>query len=506
MKVGFFTLGCKVNQYETEAMKEKFMASGHEIVTGFGLNDCMDSPKEESELKNVSSSSVHADVYIINTCTVTNMADRKSRQLIRRAKKLNPNSVIAVVGCYAQVDPDAVSKIDGVDIILGTNEKTNIIEIAEKKFTEKMFKSTCQLSAGEKNRGEGDGQDEEVREFEEGKIEKSIARKESHGKLIDVIERDELTEYRSDGIIHAMESRTRAYIKIQEGCDRFCTYCIIPIARGPVRSRDKDEIIKEAEELVKSGFREIVLTGINTALYGHDRHCQNRTADDELNKLPPLRKLIDKLAEIPGDFRIRLSSLEPNVVSPEDIMKIAGAKKLCHHLHLSIQSGSDNILKAMGRRYTREEYLGIVKALKDFDPAFGITTDMIVGFPGETEDDFEDSINLIKEAGLLRVHVFPYSKRRGTAAAEMTGQISSDIKKKRVKLLMESAEESGESFNRSCIGLSTVGLFEETEGDYIKGYSDNYIRIYAKKKEIPDALISVRITDIYKDGVMVEFN
>ena len=458
MRIGFYTLGCKVNQYETEAMKEKFVAAGHEIVGSLGEDDSLLMP---------------ADAYIINTCTVTNMADRKSRQFIRRAKKLNPDSIIAVVGCYAQVDPDAVSKIEGVDIILGTNEKSKILEVLEKEFDERI------------------GGDETP--------------------FIDVIPRNELSEYMSDGIIKAMESRTRAYIKIQEGCDRFCSYCIIPFARGPVRSRPEEEIIEEARGLVAAGFKEIVLTGINTALYGLERvtsasaSASTGVSASTSTTLPPLRILLDKLAEIPGDFRIRLSSLEPNVMKAEDVLAIVGAEKLCHHLHLSIQSGSNNILKAMNRRYTREEYLSIVSALKCFDPYFAITTDIIVGFPGETEEDFQDSIDLVKSAGLSKVHVFPYSARKGTIAADMDNQIPAEEKKKRAKLLSEVADEVATAFYEKCKNAIMKALFEEVKDGLMTGYTDNYIRVYAEvKDEYINKLIDVKLQGLYSDGMSAE--
>ena len=458
MKVGFYTLGCKVNQYETEAMKEKFTKAGFDVAL-------------EKEA---------ADVYVINTCTVTNMADRKSRQFISRAKKQNEKAVIAVVGCYAQVDPEAVSKIEGVDIILGTNEKSKIVDIVEKRIKQSVNGVDEAESADQTGKSEG--------------VE----------KVIGVLEREGLSNYRSDGIIAAMESRTRAYIKIQEGCDRFCTYCIIPTARGPVRSRSEEEIVLEAKGLIESGFKEIVLTGINTALYGAENNKAS-TAEDSSNKKPALRRLIDKISEIPGDYRIRLSSLEPNVVNPEDILEIIGAEKLCHHLHLSIQSGSNKVLRAMNRRYTREEYINIVNALHDFDPYFAITTDIIVGFPGETEKDFHDSIDLVKTAGLSRVHVFPYSPRKGTIAAEMEGQISSEVKKQRAHILSEESDKVAEEFHEKCKNAIMKGLFEEVKDGIMTGYTDNYIRIYAKAKEdLLNKLVDVELQENYLDGMRVE--
>lgn len=460
MRLGFYTLGCKVNQYETEAMKEKFMAVGFDAFN-YDEEDALES----------------ADAYVINTCTVTNMADRKSRQFIRRAKKLNPDAIIAVVGCYAQVDPETVSKIDGVDIVLGTNEKSKIVEIINERF----LKNQVGVGKGDKRPSLSD--------------ESGYVKKQDEEVLVNVLPRSELSDYHSDGIITAMESRTRAYVKIQEGCDRFCSYCIIPFARGPVRSRSESEIIEEAHGLIDSGFKEIVLTGINTALYG---------AENENNRLP-LRKLIDEIAEIPGDFRIRLSSLEPNVMKAEDVLAIVGANKLCHHLHLSIQSGSNKILKAMNRRYTREEYIDIVKALHDFDPHYAVTTDIIVGFPGETEEDFQDSIDLVRKAGLSKVHVFPYSPRKGTAAAEMNDQISPEEKKRRARVLSDISEEVSANFRKSCIGKNMIGLFEEIHGDYMTGYTDNYIRIYAGADKMNlNRLIDVNLIDNHKDGVWVE--
>lgn len=432
MKVTFLTLGCKVNQYETEAMKEIFASRGYQVV----------SSEDET-----------ADIYVINTCTVTNLADRKSRQFIRRAKASNPDSVVAVTGCYAQMDSEKVSEIPGVNIVAGTNEKSKLIDYIEEYIGDRM--SACHVKSYE-----------------------------------------ELNNYESNGIITAMDSRTRAYIKIQEGCNRFCTYCIIPYARGKVRSRDEDEIIQEARGLIESGFKEIVLTGINTALYG---------ADQSPTEVPALRRLMDRISEIPGEYRIRLSSLEPNVVSPDDILKIVGAERLCHHLHLSIQSGSNSILEAMNRRYTREEYLGIVKALHDFDSYYGITTDIIVGFPGETEEDFVDSLELVKGAELSRVHVFPYSPRKGTKASVMDNQIPPEIKKIRAKELSILSDEVALSFHEKCIGAKMKVLFEEIKEDIMTGYTDNYMRAYAHAEGWAiNKLVDVEIIKPHLDGVWVE--
>ena len=422
MKIAFHTLGCKVNQYESEAMKEQFANLGHIVV---GEKD-------------------FADVYIINTCTVTGLADRKSRQYIRKMKKKNPNSIIAVTGCYVQTNPDQVEKIGEVDIIAGTNEKH---KLAEYIFEHKK-----------------DSKDRYVKDYED------------------------LIEYEEMGIITGMESRTRAYIKIEEGCDRFCSYCVIPYARGPVRSRNKQEILKEAKQLVESGFKELILTGINTALY-----------DD-------LEGLLEDLDNMKGDFRVRLSSLEPTVINALYVKKLFKYKRLCHHLHLSLQSGSDNILKAMKRRYDRFEYLEIVKTLREFDPFYGITTDIIVGFPGELKEDFKDSVEMIEKVEYGRVHVFKYSKRPKTLAEKMKDQIEPHIKKDRSeKLILAGYEGSKKFFEKNCGRIEKV-LFEEATLDkkYITGYTNNYIKAWTEFDEnILNEFADVKIVKPFNDGVYV---
>ena len=429
MKVAFHTLGCKVNQYETEAMKEQFSAAGYFIV---GEED-------------------FADVYVINTCTVTSLADRKSRQYIRRMNRVNPHAVVAVTGCYAQVNPKQVSAIEGVHIVAGTNEKQNLLTYIEEYMNEGL--PCCH-----------------VRSY------------------------DQLNEYQSVGMITSMESRTRAYIKIQEGCDRFCSYCIIPYARGKVRSRPMEEIIAEARGLVDGGFRELILTGINTALYGVD--------------LPQggIAPLIARLNDLPGEFRIRLSSLEPTVINVKYVKELLPYEKLCRHLHLSVQSGSNHVLHGMNRRYTREDYLEIVRTLQKFDPLYGITTDMIVGFPGESEEDFADSLRMVDQAGFCKVHVFKYSPRQGTRAAQMPEQIDSEVKNARSRRLMEKAEERSECFFEKCKGSVRVTLFEEeVEGGMITGYTDNYVKVYAAADLCTTGrFYKVKLLEQYKDGMKGE--
>ena len=440
MKIAFHTLGCKVNQYETEGLKENFKKAGHEVV-----------PDTE-----------FADVYVINTCTVTNLADRKSRQFIRRARAINPDAAIAVTGCYVQVSPEEVAAIEGVDIIAGTNEKSAMVSLVEEYIKD-----------GRKIR--------QVKSYEE------------------------LDTYEEIGTITSMESRTRAYIKIQEGCDRFCSYCIIPFARGSVRSRRPSEILKEAESLVRAGFKELILTGINAALYGTEQGFVCDIDDTDIENMHGIEIIIHLLDKMPGDFRIRLSSLEPTAVNSDYVKRLLEYDRLCHHLHLSIQSGSSSIISAMNRNYTREDYLDIVKVLRDKDLHYGITTDIIVGFPGETDEDFADSMNMVREADFLKVHAFQYSKRKGTAAALMDNQIEPQIKKSRSATLIAEADRASKEFMTACTGEIRQVLFEETDKDKITGYTDNYIKAYAEADgKYLNTLCNVKITGLMYDGVSCE--
>ena len=441
LKVAFHTLGCKVNQYETEAMKEQFRAAGCTVV---GEEDT-------------------ADVYVINTCTVTNLADRKSRQYIRRMKKKCPEAVIAVTGCYAQVKPEEVSALEEADIVAGTGEKNNILSYVQQFMEERQ--------------------------------------RQTHIKSY-----DELTGYDDKGVITSMESRTRAYIKIQEGCDRFCSYCLIPFARGHVRSRNPEEIAEEAETLIRQGFKEIILTGINTALYGAEENFSYPLKpDEEAAGMRGIEIIIKRINDLEGDFRIRLSSLEPTVINAAYVRELMKYDKLCHHLHLSVQSGSNHVLKLMNRRYDRSEYLEIVKVLREFDPLYGITTDIICGFPGETDKDFEDSLDIIEQVKFCKVHAFRYSKRRGTAAALMEGQVSGEVKKRRSDRLIEAGEKAAAEFMESCRNSVRPVLFEEVCGTLVAGYSDNYIKVYAEGGEDDlNRIRNVKLSENYKDGMKGE--
>ncbi|MBR6472497.1 MAG: tRNA (N(6)-L-threonylcarbamoyladenosine(37)-C(2))-methylthiotransferase MtaB [Firmicutes bacterium] len=439
MKIAFYTLGCKVNQYETEAIKEQFIKRGHTVV-------------EETE---------KADCYVINTCTVTNLADRKSRQFIRRADRLSPGAVIAVTGCYSQIMPDDLWDMPEVDVVTGTGNKQKLIDMVEAAYAERK-------------------------------------------RIREVLSYDDLREYTDRGIILSMEGRTRAYIKIQEGCDRFCAYCLIPYARGRARSRDPEEIVEEARVLIDRGFKEIVLTGINTALYGTEPGFASRYSVSEEG----IESIIKMISEIPGNFRLRLSSLEPTVVNAGYVERLLKYPKLCPHLHLSIQSGSDRILKAMNRRYTRDEYLDIVRVLKAHDPGYGITTDIIVGFPGETDEDFRDSLDMVNEAGFLKVHVFKYSKRKGTKAEAMKDQVGGEVKNLRSDELQEAGEKAAAEFFEREKGRARVVLFEEITADgLLTGYTENYIKTYVPVPAEEDAekrlngFFRVRLDEAFRDGM-----
>ena len=400
-KAAFYTLGCKVNQYETEAMAELFADSGYEI-------------KEFTEV---------ADVYVINTCSVTNMGDRKSRQIIRRAKKLNPNAVIAVKGCYAQTAPDEVLAIEGVNLVLGTKDRKNIVTLVEELNTESNINHVSDIMSNH--------------EFEELQIKQ-------------------------------YSNRTRAFIKIQEGCNQFCSYCIIPYARGPVRSRAKDDVVREIKELAHNGFKEIILVGIHVASYGVD--LGNTT----------LESLIMDVDKIDGVERIRLSSIEPMTLNQEFIDSIKDSKKLCHHFHISLQSGCDETLKRMNRKYTTAQFKGIVDGLREAFDDVAITTDIMVGFPDESDEEFNKTVEFVRNIKFADAHVFQYSQRRGTPAAKRPNQISPDVKEKRSKIIIAETQKTRDEFINRFIGKTMRVLFEQPAKDGLfEGKTDNYITVHA---------------------------
>ena len=407
MKVGFLTLGCKVNQYETNGMIQRFKEHGYDIV--------------EFDDK--------ADIYIINTCTVTNMSDRKSRQFLRQAKKNNPDSVVVAVGCYVQVSKDELEQIPEIDLCLGTNDKTQIVEYVEKYIDEKNKKE------------------------------------ELDNILYDA-------NFEDFGSVTYTE-KTRAVIKVQDGCDRFCSYCIIPFARGKVRSRKPESVIQEIKEIAKSGIKEVVVTGIHVASYGRDFKEDYRLID-----------LLEEINKIDGIERIRLGSIEPLLITEDFMERLIKLEKVCHHFHLSLQSGCTETLKRMNRRYTAEEFEVIVERLRKYYQDVILTTDIIVGFPNETEEEFECTYEYLKKINFYKMHVFKYSPRKGTKASEMPEQIPGDIKEIRSKRLLELSDNNEIRFLDSYIGKTVEVLFEECdEQGYYKGHTANYIMVKVKSEE-----------------------
>ncbi len=366
-----------------------------------------------------------ADIYIINTCTVTNIADRKSRQMARRAKQLNPKSIVVAIGCYAQVAQSELEKIDEIDLVLGNNEKKQIVKYLENYNIEKKH------------------------------------------EIIDIFSQKEYLEY---GDITYTE-KTRAVVKIQDGCDRFCTYCIIPYARGRVRSRTVENILEEIKKNVENGIKEVVITGIHIASYGKD-----------LNNIS-LINLLECINQIPDLKRIRLGSLEPTIITDEFVTRLSKLEKICHHFHLSLQSGCNDTLKRMNRRYTVEEFKKVVERLKRTYPEVAITTDIIVGFPGETEEEFEQTKKFLKDIKFYKMHVFKYSPRKGTKAATMNAQVSGEIKEKRSNELICISNKNEQEYIEQFIGKEMEVLLEEQEGDYIKGHTENYITVKIKANQ-----------------------
>ena len=417
MKVGFLTLGCKVNQYETNGMIQRFKECGYDIV--------------EFEEK--------ADIYVINTCTVTNMSDRKSRQFLRQAKKNNPDSVVVAVGCYVQVSKEELEQIPEIDLTLGTNDKVEIVNHVENFIKEKTKKELAENIIYEAN-------------------------------------------FEDFGTVTYTE-KTRAVIKVQDGCDRFCSYCIIPFARGKIRSRKPENVIDEIKEIAKNGIKEVVITGIHVASYGRDFESDYRLID-----------LLEEINKIDGIERIRLGSIEPLLITEEFMNRFIKLEKVCHHFHLSLQSGSTDTLKRMNRRYTAEEFEEIVNRIRKYYQDAILTTDIIVGFPDESEKEFEDTYEYLKRINFYKMHVFKYSPRKGTKAAEMKNQIPGDIKEIRSKRLLELSDENEIRYLDSYIGKEVEVLFEEFDGEFYKGHTANYIMVLAKSdNDLTNKIVNVKI-------------
>ena len=380
-----------------------------------------------------------ADIYIINTCTVTNMSDKKSRQMIRRTKELNPEAIVVAVGCYAQVGKEKLEEIAEIDLILGVNEKNDIVEYIEKYIKEQKR--------------------EEI--------------------ISDVIHQ---TEFNDFGVVDYTD-KTRAVIKVQDGCDRFCSYCIIPYARGRVRSRKPENVLEEIKKIVQKGIKEIVITGIHIASYGKDFKTEYTLID-----------LLEEINEVEGLERIRLGSLEPMLMTEKFVVRLVKLEKICDHFHLSLQSGCDATLKRMNRRYTTKEFREVVERLRKYYSKVSLTTDIIVGFPGETEEEFENTYKFLKEIAFYKMHIFKYSPRNGTKAAKMEQQIDGTIKEQRSRKLIELSNQNQKKHLDEYIGKQLSVLLEEREGEYLKGHTKNYIMVKIKAK---DNSLEGKIIDVF---------
>lgn len=417
-KAASFALGCKVNQYESEAIAELFAEKGYEIV---GIDE-------------------EADVYVINTCTVTNFGDNKSRQLIRKVKRQNENAIVAVVGCYAQTAPKELMEIAGVNLVIGTKDRAQIVEMVEQY-------------------DRANGVENHVSDIMKERVFEPLS-------------------------IQKLANRTRAYLKIQDGCSQYCSYCIIPYARGPIRSREPQEVVAEVKRLAENGFKEVVLTGIHVASYGKDRRDTS------------LLDILKQVHEVEGIERIRFSSIEPNVVTEEFAQTMAALPKVCDHFHLSLQSGCDKTLKEMNRKYDTEKYRQAAATLRKYLPKVALTTDIIVGFPGETEEDFRESYAFAEEIGFAKIHVFPYSPKRGTPAAARKDQLLNAVKSERSHTLIQLSDRMAADFLADAVGTDAEVLYERAVGEGIyEGHTTNYMKVHGRSEaDLTNRIAKTHIT------------
>ena len=424
MKIAFYTLGCKTNQYETQAMERLLLELGHEI--GSFEEPC--------------------DGYVINTCSVTAVADKKNRAVIRRCRRDNPNAVIGVCGCYSQHAPEAVRQL-GIDVIGGSAKREEFVNLMLTAMEEKTPQESLDVALRR-------------RDFE---------------------------------VLPAggLEERTRAMLKVQDGCVNFCTYCIIPYTRGPVRSAPLEVAVEQAKELASRGYREIVVTGIEIASWGVD-----------LPGKPSPVVMIEAVCNAVPQLRVRLGSLEPRIVTEEFCERLCKLENLCPQFHLSLQSGCDTVLARMKRKYDTARYFESVRLLKEYFPGCAVTTDMIVAFPGETEEEFEKSLEFIRRCGFADMHIFPYSRRPGTPADKMPGQHNNATKEARSRAAIAVANEMSQGYCQTLIGTVQEVLFEETDGRYFTGHAPNYVKVYAEGENLHNEIRRVTVTEVYKDGVV----
>ena len=466
-KVALHNLGCKVNSYELDVIGQKLQEKGYSIV-----------PFEEQ-----------ADVYVINTCTVTNIADRKSRQMLHQAKKRNPEAIVVAVGCYVQTGKEQVLQDAGIDLAIGNNRKKDLVEILETYLADRQ--GAC-----------------------------SMDKTMNDTSVIDI---NATYDYEEMQLTHTAE-HTRAYIKVQDGCNQFCSYCIIPFARGRVRSRHLENICKEVEGLAKAGYKEIVLTGIHISSYGIDFEdepwaegkCVEKPQSSERHDYSgagKLLELVERIHDIPGIERIRLGSLEPRIVTVESAKRLAALPKICPHFHLSLQSGCDETLKRMNRRYTTEQFKESVQALR---AAFGnpaVTTDVIVGFPGETEEEFRKTVDYLEDISLYEMHIFKYSIRKGTRAAVMKGQLTEAVKAKRSAVLLEMEARKSKEYRSQFIGQKVAVLLEEEKeiqgSKYMIGHTREYVKVAVPMMESSDSknctnkIVEVEVKEFLGDDILL---
>ena len=426
MKVAFYTLGCKTNQYETQAMERLLVDLGHSI--GTFAESC--------------------DAYVINTCSVTAVADKKNRAIIRRCRRDNLNAVIGVCGCYSQHDADAVRAL-GADVIGGSGQRQQFIDM----------------------------------------LLKAAATRQKQESVDAALRRREFEILPAGGL----EERTRAMLKVQDGCVNFCTYCIIPYTRGPIRSAPLELAVEQARELAQRGYREIVVTGIEIASWGAD-----------LPGKPPVTGLIEAICLAVPELRIRLGSLEPRIVTEDFCKRLCKLPNLCPQFHLSMQSGCDTVLARMKRKYDTARYYESVALLNRYFPGCAVTTDMIVAFPGETEEEFIQSLEFIRKCGFADMHIFPYSRRPGTPADKMPGQHNNAVKEERSRTAIAVADEMSKAYRENLIGKTLEVLFEETDGQYFTGHAPNYVKVYAEGENLHNEIRTVTVTEVYKDGVLAK--
>ena len=426
MRTAIYTLGCKVNQYETQAMEAELTRRGHTLVPFDG----------------------EADAYIINTCTVTAVSDKKSRQMIRQARKRSPHAIVAVCGCYAQTDPEAVEALE-VDLVMGTNDRMGFLDRLE-------------------------------------------ALSPDGGQVVDV---DDALRRRTFERLPAggLEGRTRAMLKVEDGCVNFCTYCIIPYARGPIRSLPAAEAAAQAAKLAEEGYKELVLTGIEISSWGRD-----------LEGKPELMDLIEAVCAAAPDCRVRLGSLEPRTITADFCRRGAAIPNLCPHFHLSMQSGCDSVLKRMNRKYDTARYYESVKLLREYFDRPGITTDLIVGFPGETEEEFVQTLDFVQKCAFSAMHIFPYSRRSGTPAAAMAGQCSNAVKEERAHRAGEVARGLHQAWLESWVGQTLPVLFEEEKDGLWRGHAPNYTEVFVSSQGLHNVIRDVKITGLHGEGLLGE--